>query len=1191
MRQAKKFGALGVALALVVALGMLATGAGRAGAQTPFFTCTPGNTLVTPPTTESCTFTTLTTVATGGTLTLTAQTPGVTITGISPVGGVALCAPAVFSGGGTTVTVGPCPAGSTIPAGQQINIALGNNPGGGQVTVLATYNGGAPVGPPPPPTTTAGGACQPSPIAAAGSVTCTNFTGAAVFAGSRITVTFNGSAGSTLTMPPFLGGTLFANGPPFGLPTSIPCGDGSANAGVPDTGAGTAATTRTILCYGPAPTGQGITGVIAVGAGFPATVTETTVTNAVGTTGIPIAPTTQTLIFGGLISVGSAATKSCQASTATGGGGGPGSIGNTCAVTVQTNAIPAGGSLVVTLTNTGWTVTACTGQNGTTGTVLGTNACVFANPVGAVPLLPGNIVGIETFSIPTGAPVGTLITQTAQDCANVVTATVTCTALGGFAPTNVVVTGPLTAVLAAAAAVGGAAQPVAVVQTLHTGSITGPVVSETQPDELSAVADRAGSAPAVDQSAPLLAILFVANAVQCRTGGPGTPVVTAPAVPLAPPAGFGGFGTGCADGTFAVKIVSPAVLAATTGILGCDGAASLPAAAAPCQVLNNGNEVDVNCGQTAGAIVPVGAGAVAGTPGGISNTCGVFNFTLQSNLGACVANPIAVPIGGCPNGGLTPGPVTLQITFLATPGNGGVVGGVNILPSATINFAAPAISALLVSASPFAIPSNGTLASVVTATFSCAGTALNAATNGLTAPGTSITTIAGLFAAGLGVSALCNPGLPGTFNFNALGPVIFDNGRQQESVSCGPSAALSPFGVGAIGIPTFNQLTPLTFTCTGAAVLAIGAGAAGDAPINVTFQSAVGGFNAVGAALITVVPSGAPVIGIACNPSIVAAGGLGSICVATVTDINRVPLSGLTGATVTFTVSDQTQATIIPCLVNIPSATINVTTSPNIIPQLLPGGPCATPSSSIPGQVNTFVNGQAAAVLVASPTAHPGPVTVTASLGVLIPPEFSCIVSPFTTGITGVASPLFQNTPSVGLPGLTGCGASAPFGTSGLVTGLSQASLGFTGLVTMPNATSASTVVNIGGQFGILIAGSSPLSPLILSRGCNQMIVTAASGTPVSNIAGLVSPQAAVVSMWRFNNGTKQFQAGFFSDPAAPTDFVTFGATTTANIGNLPAGTVTTPIVGGGNAVVTTGAQLTETYFICVNQSATIASG
>jgi len=56
----------------------------------------------------------------------------------------------------------------------------------------------------------------------------------------------------------------------------------------------------------------------------------------------------------------------------------------------------------------------------------------------------------------------------------------------------------------------------------------------------------------------------------------------------------------------------------------------------------------------------------------------------------------------------------------------------------------------------------------------------------------------------------------------------------------------------------------------------------------------------IGSTLLSVVPSGAPVIGIACNPSTVSAGGLGSICIATVTDINRLPLSGLTGATVTF---------------------------------------------------------------------------------------------------------------------------------------------------------------------------------------------------------------------------------------------------------------------------------------------------
>jgi hypothetical protein len=154
-------------------------------------------------------------------------------------------------------------------------------------------------------------------------------------------------------------------------------------------------------------------------------------------------------------------------------------------------------------------------------------------------------------------------------------------------------------------------------------------------------------------------------------------------------------------------------------------------------------------------------------------------------------------------------------------------------------------------------------------------------------------------------------------------------------------------------------------------------------------------------------------------------------------------------------------------------------------------------------------------------------------------------------------------------------------GYTGLASALSTDAGGLTGIVTLPNTTSASTTVQIGGPAGILIAGATTTSPLQLTRGCNQVIVTSTQGTPIANIAALVSPAASVVSIWRFSNSTKQFQAGFFSDPAAPSDFVATGATGTTNL-------------GGANINATApaaGTQTTEPYFVCVNQAATMISG
>jgi len=56
------------------------------------------------------------------------------------------------------------------------------------------------------------------------------------------------------------------------------------------------------------------------------------------------------------------------------------------------------------------------------------------------------------------------------------------------------------------------------------------------------------------------------------------------------------------------------------------------------------------------------------------------------------------------------------------------------------------------------------------------------------------------------------------------------------------------------------------------------------------------------------------------------------------------------------------------------------------------------------------------------------------------------------------------------------------------------------------------------------------------------VIIASYAGMPVANIAALVTPAGAVVSIWRFSNSTKLFQAGYFADPSAPVDFATMGS-------------------------------------------------
>jgi hypothetical protein len=248
--------------------------------------------------------------------------------------------------------------------------------------------------------------------------------------------------------------------------------------------------------------------------------------------------------------------------------------------------------------------------------------------------------------------------------------------------------------------------------------------------------------------------------------------------------------------------------------------------------------------------------------------------------------------------------------------------------------------------------------------------------------------------------------------------------------------------------------------------------------------------------------------------------------------------------------------------------------------------------------VNTFINGQATALLVASSTGHPEVVTVTASLGVLIPPSFACLVAPYTSsggfGAVNAATQPGYYAPYSGT-GVYGCGSTTPIGTTGLATALNVAGGGLTGIVTLPNQTSASTTVTIGGPAGIQVAGATAISPVVLSRGCNNVIITAPVGTPVANIAALVSPQNAVVSIWRFNNGTKLFNAGFFSDPNAPTDFALTGSlsgTTAPNsLNTIINGSTISPVTATFSNIPSVATLLTESYYVCVNQQATMISG
>jgi hypothetical protein len=100
---------------------------------------------------------------------------------------------------------------------------------------------------------------------------------------------------------------------------------------------------------------------------------------------------------------------------------------------------------------------------------------------------------------------------------------------------------------------------------------------------------------------------------------------------------------------------------------------------------------------------------------------------------------------------------------------------------------------------------------------------------------------------------------------------------------------------------------------------------------------------------------------------------------------------------------------------------------------------------------------------------------------------------------------------------------------------------------------------------GIHIAGATSTAPLQLSRGCDQIVADSPNGAAVADLAALVSPPSAVVSIWRFSNAAQAFQVGYFADKAAPIDVRTTGAGTQG--------------------------RSTEAYFVCVNQASLLVSG
>ena len=167
----------------------------------------------------------------------------------------------------------------------------------------------------------------------------------------------------------------------------------------------------------------------------------------------------------------------------------------------------------------------------------------------------------------------------------------------------------------------------------------------------------------------------------------------------------------CSDGYIVVTLTtlgSGAAISCANGPLPTGQALpATPVNGGTCQQQSLSTQLNIPCGTTAGT-------PAANTT--VSATCTGVLFDIQSALGSCINSPTSA----CPNpgAGFTGGTATVTVQFLATPANGGTVGGIQ-LGTNNFTFQSPGIGTLLVTATPQLIPSNGTLASVVTATFGC----------------------------------------------------------------------------------------------------------------------------------------------------------------------------------------------------------------------------------------------------------------------------------------------------------------------------------------------------------------------------------------------------------------------------------------------------------------------------------------
>ncbi len=88
----------------------------------------------------------------------------------------------------------------------------------------------------------------------------------------------------------------------------------------------------------------------------------------------------------------------------------------------------------------------------------------------------------------------------------------------------------------------------------------------------------------------------------------------------------------------------------------------------------------------------------------------------------------------------------------------------------------------------------------------------------------------------------------------------------------------------------------------------------------------------------------------------------------------------------------------------------------------------------------------------------------------------------------------------------------------------------------LPRLQAANSPNPVQGFQAVRLPDQNSVRSVLLFRGCSQMVVNVPVGTPIAALVSRVDDPTFVTSIWRFDNFTRSFRSGYFSEPGAPSD-------------------------------------------------------